>query len=73
MRPEPDIPLTRQELAELQKQFGTMSESALQPSTIQHIGDVSSSTNRRRRDQYRNWSLFGSICGGGNVGFVGSN
>jgi len=29
-RREPDIPMTRQELMELQKQFGTMSESALQ-------------------------------------------
>jgi hypothetical protein len=29
-RPEPDIPLTRQELLDLQKQFGNMSESALQ-------------------------------------------
>jgi len=29
-RPEPDIPLTRQELADLQKKFGAMSESALQ-------------------------------------------
>jgi len=29
-RPESDIPLTRDELTELQKQFGTMTESALQ-------------------------------------------
>jgi hypothetical protein len=29
-RPEPDLPLTRDDLAELQKQFRTMSESAIQ-------------------------------------------
>ncbi len=29
-RPEPDVPMTRDELTDLQKQFRTMSESAVQ-------------------------------------------
>ncbi len=67
-RPERDIPLTRQELADLQKQFGTMSESALQTFYHEAYRRCQFVYKRRRQDQCRNWSPFGSICGNGSAG-----
>jgi len=64
-RPEPEIPMTREELAALQAQFKTMSDSAIQSFNTPRTAGANLSIACRPPGRFRSLRRRGSTCGVG--------